>query len=86
MPSDMKDDAIVEQSISKISSEMADKLSMHKVQVGDILLPRRGELDRRAFITAKQAGWICGTGSIRIRIKNSIPSLAVFMLYQRQKL
>lgn len=46
---------------------MVDNLSMHKVQDGDILLPRRGKLDRRSFITTKQVGWICGTGSIRIR-------------------
>lgn len=78
MPANMKDDVVSENSISKISTEMADKLSMHKVQTGDILLPRRGELDRRAFIPAEHNGWICGTGSIRIRIKNSIPSLAVF--------
>ena len=78
MPSDMKNDFLSEEAIARITPEMADRLSLHKVLPGDILLPRRGELDRRAFTTPEQSGWICGTGSIRVRIKSSIPSLAVF--------
>lgn len=78
MPSDMKDGFIDEEAISRITPEMANRLSLHKVLPGDILLPRRGELDRRAFILPEQSGWICGTGSIRVRVQRSIPSLVVF--------
>jgi type I restriction enzyme S subunit len=78
MPCDMSEDHVLEGSIARISPEMAAKLSRHKVLPGDILLPRRGELGRRAFIRPEQSGWICGTGSIRIRLQDSVPARAVF--------
>jgi type I restriction enzyme S subunit len=78
MPSDMSEGRVLEDSIARISPEMAEKMSKHKVLPGDILLPRRGELDRRAFVEPEQSGWICGTGSIRIRLKDSVPARAVF--------
>lgn len=78
MPANMTDDKIDEDGISRISPAMADSLSQHKILPGDILLPRRGELDRRAFIRPEQKGWFCGTGSIRIRIKKGINPRAIF--------
>ena len=41
-------------------------------------MPRRGELDRRAFIFPEQSGWLCGTGSLRVRVKRGINSRAVY--------
>lgn len=78
MPANMTDDKIDETDISRITPEMADSLSQHKVLPGDILLPRRGELDRRAFIRSEEKGWLCGTGSLRIRVKKGINPRAVF--------
>jgi type I restriction enzyme S subunit len=78
MPANMTDDKIDDSQISRITQEMAESLSQHKVLSGDILLPRRGELDRRAFIYPEQEGWLCGTGSLRIRIKKGINPRAVF--------
>lgn len=78
MPSDMSNGEVNETSIARITPEMAEHLSLHKVLPGDILLPRRGELDKRAFIFAHQAGWVCGTGSIRIRIGRPVLARAVF--------
>ena len=78
MPSDIANDSVNEFSIARITSKTADRLSIHKVQPGDILLPRRGELNKRAFILPNQTGWICGTGSIRVRVRPSIIARAVF--------
>lgn len=78
MPANMTDDRIDESSIASVSQSKADGLSQHKVLTGDILLPRRGELDRRAYILPEQEGWLCGTGSLRIRVKAGISSRAVF--------
>jgi type I restriction enzyme S subunit len=78
MPADMTEDNIDETNISRIPSDMANILSRHKVIAGDILLPRRGELDRRAYIRPEQDGWLCGTGSLRIRVKKSVNSKAIF--------
>lgn len=34
---------------------------------GDIIFGRRGEIGRCALITSAEEGWICGTGSLRVR-------------------
>ena len=78
MPANMTDDVIDENGIATITPQMANSLSHHKVQRGDILLPRRGELDRRAFIRPEQEGWLCGTGALRVRIKKGVNTRAVF--------
>jgi type I restriction enzyme, S subunit len=54
-------------SIARIPEETADKLSRHRMRVGDIVYGRRGDIGRRAYITEEQAGWLCGTGCLRIR-------------------
>ncbi len=50
-----------------ISVETAERLKFWTMQVGDIVTARRGELGRSAVITPEQDGWICGTGSLRVR-------------------
>ena len=42
-------------------------LSRHQLKPGDIVFPRRGDLSKRALVTAEQAKWLCGTGCIRFR-------------------
>jgi len=78
MPADMIDEQIRLEQISRIEEQKAQELRTHRVQRGDILLPRRGELDRRAYIDEDAIGWLCGTGSIRVRIKEGVSSRAVF--------
>lgn len=78
MPADMADDQIREESIARITLDTANRLSIHKVLPGDILLPRRGELNKRVFIRSEQTGWICGTGSIRIRARSDVSARALF--------
>jgi len=78
MPSNMSFDQIETDNIAKIGTQTAKRLSLHKVQEGDILLPRRGDLSKRAYIYREQEGWICGTGSIRIRPKKDVSSRAIF--------
>jgi type I restriction enzyme S subunit len=50
-----------------VSAETAERLRFWAMQAGDIVTARRGELGRSALITAEQDGWICGTGSLRVR-------------------
>lgn len=78
MPSNMDFDKIITNGISRISPLVAQKLSMHKVSPGDILLPRRGDLSKRAYISPGQEGWICGTGSIRIRPGEGVSNRGLF--------
>lgn len=78
MPTDMTDGKVVPDKIARVSEEKANELKQHRVRTGDILLPRRGELDRRAWVSSLEEGWLCGTGSIRIRTPNQINSKGVF--------
>jgi type I restriction enzyme S subunit len=53
-----------------ISEKLAHSLSRHYLQEGDILISRRGDFSRFAFIGQEQAGWLCGTGCLLVRLAN----------------
>jgi type I restriction enzyme S subunit len=50
------------------------RLSHQKLQTGDIVFARRGELGRCALVTEKENGWLCGTGSLRMRPRLNLVS------------
>ena len=78
MPANMVDGRIDASSIARISEKKAIDLSSYRVRAGDILLPRRGELDRRVYVDSTADGWLCGTGSVRVRVRHGVFPLAVF--------
>ncbi|MBU4628424.1 restriction endonuclease subunit S [Pseudomonas sp. BF61] len=57
-----------------VSAETAKRLSFWAMRTGDLVTARRGELGRSAVISEAQDGWICGTGSLRVR---AIPTQAL---------
>jgi type I restriction enzyme S subunit len=67
MPKDLIGFRIRTDSIAHIPEATADKLSRHRMKLGDIVYGRRGDIGRRAFIMPHQSGWFCGTGCLRIR-------------------
>jgi len=67
MPKDLIGFRIRTDSIARIPEETADKLSRHRMQLGDIVYGRRGDIGRRAYVMAHQEGWFCGTGCLRVR-------------------
>ena len=67
MPKDLLGFRISTDSIAKVTPELADKLCRHRVQPGDIVYGRRGDIGRRAYVTRDEEGWLCGTGCLRIR-------------------
>lgn len=52
-----------------ISERKADELSSYKLRINDVIMGRRGEMGRTAAVTTIEDGWICGTGSIIVRLK-----------------
>lgn len=84
MPKDLLNGHISELSIARVSQNHVDRLSRHKVEVGDILYSRRGDVGRCAFATEKEQGWLCGTGCLRVTIdtEKAVPK---FIFYQLQK-
>src|SRR5579885_2265983 len=69
-PTHLGINTIIEDHLPKISQENAVKLSRHSLVEGDILISRRGDFSRYSYITSKQAGWLCGTGCLLIRLNN----------------
>ena len=67
MPKNLISFRIADEEIARIPESLAQKLCRHRMIAGDTVCGRRGDIGRRAFISARQVGWICGTGCLRIR-------------------
>ena len=68
-PKHIVDQNIVPDSKTSISEAKAKKLSAYILKQNDIILARRGTMGRSAPVTEKEDGWLCGTGSMIIRLK-----------------
>jgi type I restriction enzyme M protein len=53
--------------VERISEEKANSLPQYFLKFGDIIMARRGEMGRVAFIEKENDGWFCGTGSLFVR-------------------
>jgi type I restriction enzyme S subunit len=67
MPKDLALMRIDTRAIARIPEHLADELGRHRMQRGDIVFGRRGEIGRRAYIGQRQVGYFCGTGCLRLR-------------------
>lgn len=54
-------------SIACIKEADAKRLEKYLIKENDIVYSRRGDVEKCAFITSKQSGWLCGTGCLRVR-------------------
>ena len=77
MPSDLDQGQIIESSIARVDTEKAAALSGYRIQKDDILFPRRGDLTKRALVLQHQEGWMCGTGTIRVRLNGTVHPRAI---------
>ena len=68
-PKHIIDQNIVPDSKTSISEAKAKELSAYILKQNDIILARRGTMGRSAPVTEKEDGWLCGTGSMIIRLK-----------------
>jgi len=72
MPQNIADGKVSVEDIARIRNEDVNRLLNHRLQVGDIVYGRRGDIGRRALITKKEEGWLCGTGSLRISLGKTV--------------
>ena len=65
-----------------IPRRKATELSRHELRTHDIVMARRGEVGRCALVTDVETGWVCGTGSLRVRPRAStfVPKYLVQLL------
>ena len=50
-----------------VSEQKAATLSNYRLQTGDVVMGRRGEMGRCAIVSDTEAGMLCGTGSLFVR-------------------
>ncbi|MDD1475472.1 restriction endonuclease subunit S [Arthrobacter sp. H16F315] len=66
MPKDMTRGRINTASVARIDEPTADRLKQHLLSANDIVLARRGDVGRTAWVFAEDLPAFCGTGSMRI--------------------
>jgi len=72
MPKDIFDGRILDDNIACVPEDVADRLMKHRLQAGDILFARRGDIGRCSLVRSSEVGWICGTGCLRARVNDKI--------------
>jgi type I restriction enzyme S subunit len=73
-PAHIIENRLVPENHSTVDQETAARLSRHQLRAGDIIVGRRGEIGRCSVVTSKEEGWICGTGSLVIRLEEDNPN------------
>lgn len=71
-PANLQDGQIVPDLDCTVDEATAQRLEHHRLAADDIVLARRGELGRCGLVTQKQKGWVCGTGSLRLRPRRDV--------------
>ena len=52
-----------------VDEATADRLAVHRLSLGDVVFARRGEMGRCGVVEDANVGWLCGTGSLRARLR-----------------
>lgn len=68
MPQDLGDNVVRPDAMARVAFETATELSRHRLQPGDIVFSRRGDVTRRALIRDADGDLLCGTGCLRVRL------------------
>ncbi|WP_327688137.1 restriction endonuclease subunit S [Streptomyces tubercidicus] len=82
-PSNIREGRLIADRAATVSAVTVDRLRVHKILPGDVLFARRGELGRSAMASENERGWLCGTGSIRVRLAQGVMD-PVFVGYALQ--
>jgi type I restriction enzyme S subunit len=80
-PASLKDGKIVPIESMAIGPDTLNRLEVFRLNEGDIVMARRGEMGRCAIVTKAEHGWLCGTGSLVLRMPTGMyaPFLALLI-------
>ena len=84
MPTDISDGRVMVDRIARVSEQTTDRLGRHKLKPRTIVLPRRGEITKRAFIRDDEEGWLCGSGCLKIEVHETdvVPEFLYYYMAQ----
>lgn len=66
-PTHIQDGRIAPDPSISVSADKARELARHRFDTGDIVLGRKGEVDKAALVAETDAGFICGSDSMLLR-------------------
>lgn len=67
-PTHIVDRKIIPDQRMLISEKTRERLKRYELRQGDVVIARRGNLEKCAVVKANQAGFLCGTGSFFLRL------------------
>jgi type I restriction enzyme S subunit len=71
MPQNISNGRVSQIGVARVTENRAVDLARHRMRTGDIVIARRGELSRAAAISAREEGWLCGSGCFLLRLGGS---------------
>ncbi len=71
-PASIKNERLVPIEGMAVGAATVKRLGTFKLHAGDIIMGRRGEMGRCAVVTQKEDGWLCGTGSLILRLPDCL--------------
>ena len=77
-PVHMREGRICAEADFTVSEEKRNEMSSYLLERNDIIFGRRGDIGRCALVSATEAGYICGTGSLFVRF--TAPIIPIFAL------
>lgn len=81
MPQNIGDNVIRVEGIARIRESDAVRLAKYRMQKGDIVYSRRGDVEKRALVRENNEGWLCGTGCLRVRLGERSEHSPAFISY-----
>ncbi|MGD0090486.1 MAG: restriction endonuclease subunit S [Planctomycetota bacterium] len=74
MPQDISNRRVRTDDIAHIREADAHRLGRHRLQPGDLVYSRRGNVEIHALVGIREEKWLCGTGCLLVRPGRSWPS------------
>lgn len=71
MPKDIVGGTIVHSGLLKVSEEHVKRLSRHQVYEGNLMVARKGDVRKCAYITANENGWMTGSDCLKVVLDES---------------
>lgn len=79
MPTNIGEGGIDQSGIARIDNFDVERLSRHKLKIGDIVFSRRGDVTKNALIRPHEVGWLCGTGCLKVRMGDETIAVAKYI-------
>ncbi|WP_287603206.1 restriction endonuclease subunit S [Thiothrix sp.] len=80
-PAHMIDGKIIPDPKVSVDEVTWNRLERHQLAEGEIIFARRGELGRCAIVEKNHVGWLCGTGSLKAKLKDKfLPEYAYLLI------